>query len=36
MRDASVTVGPEWSVLDEIEFNRLAKLTYKVPTSTDM
>ncbi|CAO3665226.1 unnamed protein product [Umbelopsis ramanniana] len=36
MRDASVTVGPEWSVLDEIEFNRLAKLTYKVPASTDI
>jgi len=36
MRDASVKVGPEWNVLDEIEFNRLAKLTYKVPTSTDI
>lgn len=36
MRDASVTVGPEWNVLDEIEFNRLAKLTYKVPASTEI
>jgi translation initiation factor 3 subunit D len=36
MRDASVKVGPEWNVLDEIEFSRLAKLTYKTPASTDM
>jgi len=36
MRDASVKVGPEWNVLDEIEFSRLAKLTYKTPASTDI
>ena len=32
MRDASVVIGPEWTVLEEVEFSRLAKLRLEVDT----
>ncbi|CAG8724772.1 16743_t:CDS:10, partial [Racocetra fulgida] len=35
-RDASVNVGPEWQVLEEIEFNRLSKLNLDVDEGEDM
>ncbi|CAG8598174.1 9604_t:CDS:2, partial [Acaulospora colombiana] len=35
-RDASVTVGPEWKVLEEIEFNRLSKLNLDVEEGEDI
>ncbi|CAG8681084.1 521_t:CDS:10 [Acaulospora morrowiae] len=35
-RDASVTVGPEWKVLEEIEFNRLSKLNLDVDEGDDI
>jgi translation initiation factor 3 subunit D len=31
-RDASVQIGPDWVVLEEIEFSRLAKLRLEVET----
>ena len=34
MRDASVVIGPEWEVLEEIEFSRLAKLRLDVDTDS--
>ncbi|CAG8593780.1 20083_t:CDS:10 [Dentiscutata erythropus] len=35
-RDASVNVGPEWQVLEEIEFNRLSKLNLDVDEGEDI
>ncbi|CAG8552828.1 217_t:CDS:10 [Diversispora eburnea] len=35
-RDASVNVGPEWKVLEEIEFNRLSKLNLEVDDGDDV
>ncbi|ORX99469.1 translation initiation factor eIF-3, subunit D [Basidiobolus meristosporus CBS 931.73] len=35
-RDASVTVGPEWKVLEEFELHRLAKLAYDVRQPEDI
>ncbi|KAG9297961.1 hypothetical protein G9A89_018789 [Geosiphon pyriformis] len=35
-RDASVTVGPEWKVLEEIEFSRLSKLNLDVDDGEDI
>ena len=35
-RDSSVTVGPEWNVLEEIEFNRLQKLSLSVDAPEDL
>ncbi|CAG8544266.1 13237_t:CDS:2, partial [Ambispora leptoticha] len=35
-RDASVNVGPDWKVLEEIEFNRLSKLNLEVDEGEDL
>ncbi|CAG8476433.1 4107_t:CDS:10 [Funneliformis caledonium] len=35
-RDASVKVGPEWKVLEEIEFSRLSKLNLDVDDGEDL
>ena len=35
-RDSSVTVGPEWVQLEEIEFTRLAKLSLSVDQPEDL
>ncbi|OZJ06253.1 hypothetical protein BZG36_00796 [Bifiguratus adelaidae] len=36
LRDASVNVGPEWKVLDEIDFMRLGRLNFSVPEPEDL
>jgi len=36
LRDASVQVKPEWKLLEEIEFNRLSKLSLKSVEGEDM
>ncbi|ORX45327.1 translation initiation factor eIF-3, subunit D [Hesseltinella vesiculosa] len=36
VRNASVTIGPDWNLLDEIEFNRLSKLNYAAPKPDDI
>lgn len=36
IREASVTVGPEWEVLEEIDFTRLGKLRLDVDDPEDM
>jgi len=36
IRDASVQVGSEWKIVEEIEFNRLSKLVYDVDEPIDM
>lgn len=36
MRDASITVKADWQLLEEIEFNRLAKLNLDVGEGTDL
>ncbi len=36
VRNASITIGPDWKVLDEIEFSRLGKLNFAVPQATDV
>ncbi|RUS29184.1 eukaryotic translation initiation factor 3 subunit D [Jimgerdemannia flammicorona] len=36
MRDASVNVGPDWRVLDEIDFVRLSKLNFNVAEPEDV
>lgn len=36
VRNASITIGPDWKVLDEIEFNRLGKLTFGIPEAEDV
>lgn len=33
LRDASIVVGSEWKMLEEIEFSRLSKLSFDQPTS---
>ncbi|KIR53284.1 eukaryotic translation initiation factor 3 subunit D [Cryptococcus gattii Ru294] len=35
-RDSSVTIGPEWEVLEEIDFNRLSKLSLTVEDPEDL
>lgn len=36
LRDASVQIKPEWKMLEEIEFNRLSKLTLRVVEGEDV
>ncbi|KAG1456181.1 hypothetical protein G6F56_006889 [Rhizopus delemar] len=36
VRNASINIGADWKVLDEIEFSRLAKLNFAVPQATDV
>ncbi|KAG0238261.1 hypothetical protein BGW42_006541 [Actinomortierella wolfii] len=36
VRDASVKVGPEWNMLEEIEFSRLNKLQFEVEDAEDI
>lgn len=36
VRNASVNIGADWTLLDEIEFSRLSKLTFNVPQAEDM
>ncbi|KAG5440568.1 hypothetical protein PCK2_000393 [Pneumocystis canis] len=36
LRDASVTVRHDWQLLEEIEFNRLAKLVFEMDEGTDL
>lgn len=36
LRDASVTIKPEWKMLEEIEFSRLSKLTLKPMDGEDV
>lgn len=36
VRNASITIGPDWKVLDEIEFSRLSKLNFAIPPATEM
>ncbi|KAG4304657.1 hypothetical protein PORY_002050 [Pneumocystis oryctolagi] len=36
LRDASVTVRHDWQLLEEIEFNRLAKLSYEMDDGVDL
>lgn len=35
-REPSITVGPEWEQLEEIDFSRLAKLRLEVPEGTEI
>lgn len=35
-RDASVNIGPDWKVLEEIDMNRLGKLNFTVPEPEDL
>ncbi|KAK9448187.1 eukaryotic translation initiation factor 3 subunit D [Limtongia smithiae] len=35
-RDASVTVSPDWKMLEEIDFNRLSKLTFDIKDGVDV
>ena len=36
IRDSSVTIGPDWRLIDELEFARLAKLSLSVEEAEDM
>ncbi|KAF7723236.1 hypothetical protein EC973_002174 [Apophysomyces ossiformis] len=36
MRNASINIGADWQVLDEIEFNRLSKLSFNIPEAEDI
>ncbi|CCJ29904.1 unnamed protein product [Pneumocystis jirovecii] len=36
LRDASVTVRHDWQLLEEIEFNRLSKLSYEMDDGVDL
>ncbi|PHZ10141.1 eukaryotic translation initiation factor 3 [Rhizopus microsporus ATCC 52813] len=36
VRNASITIGPDWKVLDEIEFSRLSKLNFAIPPATEI
>ncbi|KAI0217247.1 hypothetical protein L0F63_002875 [Massospora cicadina] len=36
VRDASILIGPEWTVVEEIELNRIAKLTHKIGEPKDL
>ena len=35
-RESSVAISPQWSMLEEIEFHRLAKLKLEVDEAEDM
>ncbi|KAI9282251.1 eukaryotic translation initiation factor 3 subunit D [Sporodiniella umbellata] len=35
-RNASINIGADWKVLDEIEFSRLAKLNFAIPQATEV
>ncbi|OAL74666.1 translation initiation factor eIF3 [Trichophyton violaceum] len=35
-RDSSIAIRPEWTVLEEIDFNRLAKLNLETPEGQDI
>lgn len=36
VRNASVNIGADWNLLDEIEFSRLSKLSFGIPEAEDM
>ncbi|KAI9244217.1 eukaryotic translation initiation factor 3 subunit D [Helicostylum pulchrum] len=36
VRNASINIGADWKVLDEIEFSRLSKLSFGIPTAVDI
>ncbi|KAI9477762.1 MAG: eukaryotic translation initiation factor 3 subunit D [Benjaminiella poitrasii] len=36
VRNASINIGADWKVLDEIEFSRLSKLNFNIPKATDI
>ncbi|KAI9364771.1 eukaryotic translation initiation factor 3 subunit D [Pilaira anomala] len=36
VRNASINIGADWKVLDEIEFSRLSKLNFTIPTAVDV
>ncbi|KAI7863763.1 translation initiation factor eIF3d Moe1 [Spinellus fusiger] len=36
VRNASINIGSDWKVLDEIEFNRMSKLSFGVPEAVDI
>lgn len=36
MREASVDIKADWTMVEEIEFSRLAKLSLNVPSPSDM
>ncbi|KAI8971817.1 eukaryotic translation initiation factor 3 subunit D [Mycotypha africana] len=36
VRNASINIGADWKVLDEIEFNRLSKLSFNIPEAKDL
>ncbi|KAI8060779.1 eukaryotic translation initiation factor 3 subunit D [Gongronella butleri] len=36
VRNASVTIGADWTLLDEIEFNRLSKLQFAAPKAEEI
>ena len=36
IRDSSVTVGPEWELLEEIDFSRLNQLNFNVEEPEDL
>ncbi|KAI9271593.1 eukaryotic translation initiation factor 3 subunit D [Phascolomyces articulosus] len=36
VRNASINVGADWKMLDEIEFSRLSKLTFGIPEAEDV
>ncbi|KAI8374541.1 translation initiation factor eIF-3, subunit D [Radiomyces spectabilis] len=36
LRNASITIGADWKVLDEIEFSRLSRLNYPIPQPVDV
>ncbi|KAK9355925.1 eukaryotic translation initiation factor 3 subunit D [Lipomyces doorenjongii] len=36
LRDSSVTISPEWQMLEEIDFNRLGKLSLDIKDGTDV
>ncbi|CEP08139.1 hypothetical protein [Parasitella parasitica] len=36
VRNASINIGADWKVLDEIEFNRLNKLNFNIPQATEI
>ncbi|KAJ9055273.1 hypothetical protein DSO57_1005680 [Entomophthora muscae] len=35
-RDASILIGPDWTIVEEIELNRIAKLTHKIGEPKDL
>ncbi|KAI7902562.1 eukaryotic translation initiation factor 3 subunit D [Cokeromyces recurvatus] len=36
VRNASINIGADWKVLDEIEFSRLSKLNFNIPQATNV